>query len=256
MTACPFATWDPLGPQTEPAMRAHDIVCLHTMAGPFAVVNRMFHDNGYGGTESHFGIAGDGRARQWQNLEFQADANLKGNPRVISIETADMGEDFEEWTGSNVPPWTPNQLDRIVQIVDWCCAKYSIPRVLVPDSKPGRRGIAYHRQGINPWRVSGGELWSDKTGKVCPGDKRIAQVKSVIIPRLQLTESDDMDEIEYRKELKDGESRTLLKAIATGAVLDGLREKDATHPDRGALREPLKDILREVLAEVAVPGGG
>lgn len=194
-TRCPHATWDPLGPQSEPRMRAHDIVCLHTMAGSFAGTNIMFHENGYGGTESHFGISGSGVARQWQDLDFQADANWDGNDHVISIETADKGEMFPAWSGSDVPPWTQAQLDRIIAIASWCCDRYAIPRVLIPNTRPGNRGIAYHRQGIPgnfppPYTglVPGGELWTNpKTGygKVCPGYNRIRQIETIIIPALQ-----------------------------------------------------------------------
>jgi len=194
-TKCPHATWDPLGSQTEPRMSAHDIVCLHTMAGSFANTNIMFHENGFGGTESHFGIAGDGTARQWQDLDYTADANYDGNHHVISIETADKGETFPSWTGSDVPPWTDAQLDKIIKIVSWCCDFYSIPRTIIPNTKPGNRGIAYHRQGIPgnfppPYTgiVPGGELWTDPDtgfGKACPGDRRIRQIETIIIPALQ-----------------------------------------------------------------------
>lgn len=195
-TRCPHATWDPLSTnQTQPRMRTHNIVCLHTMAGTFAGTNIFFHQNGFGGTESHFGISGSGVARQWQDLDFTADANNEGNDEVISIETADMGEDFPAWGGSDVPPWTEAQIDKIIDIVGWCCDHYGIPRTLIPDTKPGRRGIGYHRQGIpgnfpQPYTglVEGGQLWTvlpKGFGKPCPGTNRIRQIETIIIPRLQ-----------------------------------------------------------------------
>ena len=73
---------------------------------------------------------------------------------------------------------------------------------LIPDTKPGRRGIGYHAQGIAPNRLSGGELWSSANGKECPGPVRIRQLKSEIIPAL--TEEDmpltnaDLDKVEAR----------------------------------------------------------
>lgn len=194
----PDTEWDPLGKQTEPKMTAHDIVCLHTMVGTLSGTAAYFHNNGYGGTESHLGVGHDGETLQWQDLMYQADANNEGNDRVISIETQDMGGPFPRWSGSDVPPWTNAQVIKITDLLDticdkkfhrncpktWECYKFGIPRVLIPDTKPGRRGIGYHRQGVNPWRVSGGELWSLARGKVCPGDKRIAQLTDVIIPRV------------------------------------------------------------------------
>ena len=152
-------------------MKRHDIVCLHTMAATFDGVDRGFHENGYGGLESHFGVAGDGRLKQWQDLDFEADANFDGNHRCISIETADRGEDFPKWTGSDVPEWTDDQIDVIVPLVRWLCETFDIPKELVADSKPGVRGIAYHRLGVphstgkadapgGPWHGEGCELWT------------------------------------------------------------------------------------------------
>lgn len=201
------AIWDPLGTQTEPRMRAHDVAVLHTMAGTFSGVDRMFHESGYGGLESHFGLAGSGLMDQWQDIAFEADANLDGNDRVISLETADRGETFPPWSGSDVPAWTQPQVEAIVKWLlwvtskeahaacppSWLCHQVGIPRVLIPDTQPHRRGIGYHRQGIDPWRHPNGERWSNATGKVCPGDRRIEQLVNVIIPRVQGVPQEDDD---------------------------------------------------------------
>jgi len=208
----PAAVFDPLGPQTEDRMRAHDIFCFHTMAGSLAGTASLFESNGYGGTESHYGTGGDGEpVRQWQDRAFTADANLDGNWHVISVENADKGPGFPAWTGDNVPPFTAVQLAQLVALTVWECSleahadcpagwtcregvmwegvRVAIPPVLIPDTKPGRRGIAYHRQGIDgslpDMRVPGGELWSESRGKICPGDRRVAQIREVIIPRVQ-----------------------------------------------------------------------
>ena len=88
MLTYPAAVHKPLGPQTEPRMTGHDIVCLHTMAGYLSSTDRYFraaNGAGYIGTESHFGVGGrwggdaraglDGTVWQWQDLMHQADAN-------------------------------------------------------------------------------------------------------------------------------------------------------------------------------------
>lgn len=169
------------------------------MAATFDGTDRDFHARGYHGLESHFGVSGAGRVKQWQDLDFQADANFNGNHRCISIETADKGETFPSWTKSDVPPWTDAQIDAIVPLVRWLCDTFDIPLELIPDAKPGRRGIAYHRLGVphsthdpnapgGPWHGPGCELWTDPEkglGKVCPGDRRIAQLKAIVIPRVQ-----------------------------------------------------------------------
>lgn len=200
----PPARWDPLGPQTEAAMLGHDILCAHTMVGSLAGTNSMFHANGYGGTESHFGF-GENAAqgiKQWQDLMFEADANLEGHTRVVSFETADYGGSFGTWNTSsdaNVPAWNLWQLDAIVDLVvwfcrksthagcpaTWACHKAGVPCVLIPDTKPGRRGLGYHKQGCDPWRVAGGEKWSTAYGKGCPGNRRISQFINIVIPRAQ-----------------------------------------------------------------------
>lgn len=198
----PSATWDPLGAQTEPRMTSHDILCFHTMVGTLTGTSNMFHGNGYGGNESHFGVGGAGETLQWQDCMYQADANLDGGHRVVSIETADYGGVFGTWntnSADNVPAWTAAQLDRLVDITvwfcrkethascpsTWSCHKVGVPCVLIPDTKPGRRGIGYHRQGCDPYRVDGGEKWSSAYGKGCPGPARIKQLTTIVIPQAQ-----------------------------------------------------------------------
>lgn len=282
---CPFAEKRPLATaQGEPRMRSHDIACVHTMAGYLTSTDGMFRSGGWDGTESHFGLGGkwgsdaggrmDGRLFQWQDLLYQADANLDGNPRVISIETADnaIGE---------IQPWTPAQVETLVRLLDWLCSKEAhadcppgwlchqigIPRVLVADSCPNRRGIAYHRLGIpasspgrtdGPWLKAGCEKWSSKGGKVCPSDARIAQLKDVVVPRVAARQLEDDMSKEIVEEGVEaavqpgGDARPHLKTLTIGAVAHGLHEpKAGTNPKdgEGDLREPLKDLLREVLDE-------
>lgn len=254
---CPFAQWRPLATaQREPQMRGHDIVCLHTMAGYLTSTDGLFRSGGWDGTESHFGVGGrwgpdlgghlDGAVFQWQDLLYQADANLDGNPRVISIETADNA------TGE-IQPWTPAQIESIVRLVDWLCSpqahdqcpptwlchQIGIPRVLVADSCPGRRGIAYHRLGIDhstgdpnaaggPWRRPACERWSKATGKVCPSDARIAQTRQTIVPRVaarQLEDDmpltdDDLEKVEstVRRVLNEGTGRGQSSWAGTSAA--------------------------------------
>jgi N-acetylmuramoyl-L-alanine amidase len=190
MPRYPNAHWRPLGPQTQARMSRHDIVVLHTMVGTLWGTDSYFMRDGYGGVESHFGVGHDGEVLQWQDTDFVAEANLNGNRRCISIETADTGPGFPSWTGTNVPAWTDAQIEAIAQIIAWCCRTHDIPCELIPDTKPNRRGIGYHRQGIRgsypDGLVSGGEVWSTAVGKVCPGDRRVAQVPRVISRARQL----------------------------------------------------------------------
>lgn len=285
----PAARWDPLGAQTEPMMWSHDIFCVHTMVGSLAGTSSMFHANGYGGTESHLGV-GESKAQgieQWQDGMHEADANLEGHHRVFSMETADYGGVFGKWDTSsdaNVPPWTADQLDMIVDAIVWFCRKAThagcpstwachqvgVPCVLVPDSKPGRRGIAYHKQGCDPWRVTGGEKWSTAYGKGCPGNRRIQQLTSTVIPRAAAklagtapVPEDDMTPAEMT-ELKsyiqlmtvagNNYTRQVVSA-STKAVLDAVDEIDdeTTAQVVVKLEADMKALGDRIISELETP---
>jgi hypothetical protein len=278
----PDATWRPLAPvQTQPAMHAHDIVCAHTMVGNLVSTDAMFHENGWGGTESHFGIGGrwgadvakgyDGRVFEWQDCRFTADANYQGNPRVISIETADNAPNLVE----NIQAWDSAQLTAIVKLVAWLCSHaahascptswtcrqgvawagttVAIPPVLVADSKPGRRGIAYHRQGCEHsdgigshpgWLVAGGERWSTSLGKGCPGPTRIAQLQQTVIPRVQdlMRGNADMPLTNADVDLIWGHSNTIVGQSPGGALKTAMDRVDADNL-RAQVREGIEVAL-------------
>ena len=198
----PGATWRPLAADyaTKPRMSAHDIICIHTMVGSLWGTDAYFRQGGFTGTESHFGTGPDGEVLQWQDTDYQADANYQGSHHIISIENADVGAGFPTWNlndGNAVPAFTDAQCEAVAKIIAWACREYDIPCVLIPDSKPGRRGIGYHRQGVPGYMVAGGELWSTAPGKVCPGNRRIAQIPQIIDRARAIlggaTEEDDMN---------------------------------------------------------------
>jgi hypothetical protein len=178
-----IAIWKPF-PNKSTTPLTKDIICVHTMVGTLA--GSWSYAAKAGNPYWHFGTGGDGQVWQCQDLRYRSAANLNGNHHVIPIENADMGPGFGPWSGrcGDVPPFTPIQQAKLTDLIEWLCRRYSIPPVLIPDSKPGRRGIGYHRQGIDPWRVSGGELWSKATGKCCPDDRRIRQLTTEIIPEV------------------------------------------------------------------------
>lgn len=201
MGRVPGTEWRPLAGDwaSQPRMAAHNIICIHTMVGTLDGTDGYFRSGngvGYGGSEAHVGIGPTGRAYQWQDDAFQADANLDGNPEVLSIENADRGAPFPAWSGSDVPAFTEQQIEANAQICAYWCRTYAIPPSLIPDTLPGRRGIAVHRQGVpGMGLVPGGVQWSSSFGKVCPGDRRTQQVSTRIIPRVReilAQEDDDM----------------------------------------------------------------
>ena len=255
MAHYPGAVWLPLARDEshQSLMARHDVVCLHTMVGSLAGTDSYFDVGGYSGTESHFGVGGDGTVHQYTDTARTADANLDGNFRVLSIETADMGDPFPKWSGSNVPPWTDAQLEAISALVAWLCALYEIPADLVPDSRPEHRGIAYHRQGIDgnypgPYkgRQGVGEHWSTSTGKTCPGDNRIAQLSSDVIPRVrELLTGDDMaisdDDLAKIGTMIDQRLAPIGKALDTFRGNIGDRDHAAVARDR-SLADQLSQI--------------
>jgi hypothetical protein len=163
-------------------MSRYDVLCVHTIVGR-APANA-----------AHFSTNADGYVWQSRDTRYQSAANYYGNPRVIAVENEDMGPAYGAWNtndGHAVPGFTAPQVESIAQICAWANRTHGIPLVLCPDSRPGSRGVAYHRQGISGnWAgfaygglVSGGEVWTRSPGKVCPGDRRITQVITQIIPR-------------------------------------------------------------------------
>jgi hypothetical protein len=134
-------------------------------------------------------MAGSGETWQCHDLRYRSAANLDGNPYVIPIETADMGSPFTAWSGQcgDVPAWTGAQVTRLIALIAWLCVRYAIPPVIIPDTKPGRRGLAYHRQGVpnSPEWKTGNLRWSSSVGKCCPDWRRIAQFKDVVVPAVR-----------------------------------------------------------------------
>ena len=178
----PDANWIGEASPKNP-MTAYDIVCVHTIVG-YAPA-----------PAAHFSVAADGKIYQSRDTVYMSAANLHGNPRVIAIENEDHGDAFGNWSGNTVPPLTDAQVQANAKILRWAHEEHGIPLQLCPDSRPGSRGLAYHRQGIDgnfdtfrfPGRVDGGEIWTEHFGKVCPGDNRIAQLPDI----LRLAKGDD-----------------------------------------------------------------
>jgi hypothetical protein len=215
-----------LGKQTQPRLKQKDIICVHTMVGYLTSTLSMFEQGGFTGTESHFGVGGiwggdktrelDGVAYQFQDTDFTADANFEGSWHIISIETADNAPDKPE----DILPWTHKQEMKIVELIVELCKMYNIPPVLIPDTKPGRRGLAYHYQGVPPNLVAGGERWS-KAGHVCPGPVRVEQFKNRIIPEVQarLQEHDMPLSAEDKSWIKDTIRAVVLSVLEAEKIV-------------------------------------
>lgn len=212
-------------------MTRHDGVVLHTMVGSLPGTDSYFRSAGYSGTESHFGVGPDGTVYQWVDTARRADANLDGTYRLLSIETADSGTPFPPWSGSDVPAWTGLQVTAIAAIIAWAAAEHGFPVRRMASSHPGERGVGYHRLGCPPNIVAGGEAWSTAMGKVCPGDRRIAQIDDVIARAQRLSNPPQEDDV-TEQDKKDIAQMVVHQLLATDLTPKN-DDKDTTV--RGAL---------------------
>lgn len=159
-----------------PGMVSYDRITLHTAvtdaSSLFGYFNRV-HDT------SHFYVSETGEVEQYVDTMYAAAADREGNPRNISIETHDGYPRL--WTTSpNIPEWNQAQFNALVALLRWISETHDIPLTALRNSLPGGTGVGYHRLGVDPWRISGGESWSSSTGKACPGDARILQIPDLI----------------------------------------------------------------------------
>lgn len=182
MARIPGTVWKPVeryreGGSVATPMTSHRRVILHTAVSNADSLYPLFSQPGT--ATSHTYVARDGRTEQYIDTSIQSTANLEGNADGISVESWDhypVG-----WSNdSDVPRWTKAQVRAIAEICAWAHQTYGIPLQRLPSSRPGTRGIGWHRQGIDPWRPPGGEVWSESDGKICPGARRIRQVGKVL----------------------------------------------------------------------------
>lgn len=187
MARYPDAAWRPveryqLGMPGSIATRMASArrLILHTAGSDQPSLFNFF--NVRGRATAHFYIAQDGSVEQYIDTGFHSTANLDGNRDSITVQSQDIGDHFPDWDteAGDIPAWTVEQVEAIAALAAWAHEVHGLSLRALPSSRPGTRGIGYHRQGIDPWRVAGGESWSAAEGRVCPGDRRIAQIPHII----------------------------------------------------------------------------
>lgn len=109
------------------------------------------------------------------DLDLQSWATRDGNGSVIAWESQ----------GGVTPagvaaPWSDGQIESAAFVLAYANETEGTPLDVMPDSRPTSRGMGHHGLGIDPWRVSGGELWSSARGKECPGPARKLQVPTIV----------------------------------------------------------------------------
>jgi hypothetical protein len=192
-------------------------LCFHTAVSSGDSLFGLF--NTPGNAVAHFYIRQDGKVEQYVDTDTRASANLDGNADTISVESWDGGA-----PGGVVPDWTPAQVEAAAKLAAWVHDTHNIP--LDPcDAHPGSRGVTWHRKGIDgnfpagllSGRKTGDEHWSNATGKICPGDKKIHGMVDKIIPRAKaiLIQGDDMQQSDDLTPVDDTQDDTVGDSLRT-----------------------------------------
>jgi hypothetical protein len=152
-------------------------ICHHVAATEASSLFSYFNIDG--NPTSHFYVRKDGTVEQYVDTRFQAPAQLEGNRDMISIETAGGLSDRT----ADREPWSEAQVASLIALDAWIVSIHKgIPLRMMLDSKPTSMGFGYHKLGIDPYRVAGGERWSKAYGKICPGLEKIDQIRTAILP--------------------------------------------------------------------------
>ena len=80
----------------------------------------------------------------------------------------------------NASEYTPAQCERFSDLLAWDHIENGALLQDMGDSRKSSRGCGVHRYGIDPWRVSSGEVWTKSAGKTCPGTARVRQLPGII----------------------------------------------------------------------------
>lgn len=174
----PGAVWRPVPvAPSRPRRRKGRAVVKHIAVSEARSLHGYFST---ADTDSHLYVARDGSMEQYVDLDLIAYATGAGNLSVIAVETQGG------MRNADTELWTDEQCESLARIDAYAHTSEGVPLQVMRDSRPGSRGIGWHRLGVDPFRVAGGELWSSARGKRCPGDGRIEQVPGIIARAAQL----------------------------------------------------------------------
>lgn len=126
---------------------------------------------GSGHTIPQFQIDRDGRAALLLPLNRKGIANYRAADFSIAMETADLGT----LADPEISAFTEVQAESVAIALAWGAWGYDIP-LYYPDTWDGT-GSACHTEPF------GYPVWTNSNGKICPGLKKKAQVRNVILPR-------------------------------------------------------------------------
>jgi hypothetical protein len=192
---------------------------LHTM-GVGTMWGSWNYHNQPGMPYTHLYYDGVGNRLQVQELELRAAGQLELNPYFISAETEDFGKWFPNagTTCGKIAPWRDEQLDVLAKDIAFCYMRFKFPLRLMTDAC--QSGIGWHRLGIpgGPEYKSSCPKTSNATGKCCPDNARIQQIKFELFPevvRLVNGGSVDMD-LSDHKAIQDATRRIMREVLNEG----------------------------------------
>ena len=183
-----------------------------------------FFDGRSGGVESHFYVGEDGTVvEQYVDTARRADCQLDGNDYAISIETWDgAGKVWDGKRVADIPPWSPRQMDALVELVAWLCRSYHIPAVACP-AWDGR-GIGYHAQF-----TGGPKRWNEH--HACPGPARIKQMPD-LIARTKAALTGEATKPAAEDDMTKEQAQQLEEIHATIATIGSTYKQARLEPDR------------------------
>lgn len=136
----------------------------------------------------HGFIGQDGDAGQYADFGEAVNGVKDDNGSVLTWETWDgllpaTNRSPDGSFGPNDRPWTPQQAERIADVMAWMVDALGIPLRLMEWTN--ERGHGPHRLGVrNPDGAvrtnTGPASWTAHDGKQCPGDQRVRQLPAII----------------------------------------------------------------------------
>lgn len=134
----------------------------------------------WGSADWHFYVSKRGTIYQYIDTDFIAYCTGGGNSTMVGVETQGGVHNADG------EPLTPAQVEAWAKIAAWLHKDEGIPLRLMANSLATERGLGWHKLGVDPWRVPGGERWSSSYGKICPGAAKIAQMPQVLARAKQI----------------------------------------------------------------------
>jgi hypothetical protein len=173
MARMPGAVWRPIPVAASRAKRSKGRGVIFHVA--VSESKSLFGYFSTASSDSHFYVAKDGTIEQYVDTDLVAYANGAANATMISVETQGG------MANADVEPWTEPQLVSCARVAAWANEIDGCPLQVMPNSLASSKGIGWHKLGVRPYVVAGGEVWSATYGKICPGKGKIAQIQDVVL---------------------------------------------------------------------------